>query len=104
MVISTGLAGGNTKEAWRILKRDKNKTASPNAGYTIGTMAGALETQLSKPGYYTLGDESHLTPEKIFKALRIMEITTLLFGLIIIIPIITLKIYIINAIIITIII
>jgi adenosylcobinamide-phosphate synthase len=99
MVIAAGLVGENAKESWRILKRDKNNTASPNAGYTIGAMAGALKTQLSKPGHYTLGDEGFLTSEKIFKALQIMEITTLLFGLIIVIPIITLKIYITNIII-----
>jgi adenosylcobinamide-phosphate synthase len=99
MVIAAGLVGESAKESWRILKRDKNNTASPNAGYTIGAMAGALKTQLSKSGHYTLGDEGSLTSEKIFKALQIMEITTLLFGLIIVIPIITLKIYITNIII-----
>ncbi|MDR2719418.1 MAG: cobalamin biosynthesis protein [Nitrososphaerota archaeon] len=92
MIIAAGLVGENAKESWRIWKRDKNSTASPNAGYTIGAMAGALETQLSKPGYYTLGDKGSLTPEDIFKALRIMEITSLLFGLCtIIIPIIALN-------------
>ncbi|MCL2642699.1 MAG: cobalamin biosynthesis protein [Candidatus Bathyarchaeota archaeon] len=95
MVIAAGLAGENAKESWRILKRDRNKTASPNAGYTIGAMAGALETQLAKPEHYTLGDKGPITPEDIFKALRIMTITAILFGLItitLIIPIITLKI------------
>jgi adenosylcobinamide-phosphate synthase len=96
MVIAAGLVGKNAKESWRILKRDKNNTASPNAGYTIGAMAGALKTQLAKPGHYALGDEGPLTPEDIFKALRIMEITTLLFGLIIVIPIIALRFYLIG--------
>jgi adenosylcobinamide-phosphate synthase len=93
MVISAGFVGKNAKESWRILKRDKNNTASPNAGYTIGAMAGALKTQLAKPGYYALGDEGPLTPEDIFKALRIMEVTTVLFGLIIAIPIVALRMY-----------
>ncbi|MCL2868313.1 MAG: cobalamin biosynthesis protein [Candidatus Bathyarchaeota archaeon] len=94
MVIAAGITGENAKESWRILKRDKNKTASPNAGYTIGAMAGALETQLSKPQHYTLGDKGPITPECIFKALKIMTTTALLFGLTtIVIPIIILKIY-----------
>ncbi|MDR2700370.1 MAG: cobalamin biosynthesis protein [Nitrososphaerota archaeon] len=93
MVIAAGLTGENAKKSWRILKRDKNNTASPNAGYTISAMAGALETQLAKPEHYTLGDEGPITPDDIFKALRIMEITTILFGLIIVIPIVALKIY-----------
>ncbi|MCL1978046.1 MAG: cobalamin biosynthesis protein [Candidatus Bathyarchaeota archaeon] len=96
MVIAAGLVGENAKEAWRILKRDKNNTASPNAGYTISAMAGALETQLAKPGYYALGDEGPITSEDIFKALRIMEVTTLLFGLISVVPIIALRIFLIG--------
>jgi len=95
MVIAAGLVGENAKESWHILKRDKNNTASPNAGYTISAMAGALETQLAKPEHYALGDKGPLEPEDIFKALRIMETTALLCGLLfIIIPIISLKIYI----------
>jgi adenosylcobinamide-phosphate synthase len=98
MVISAGLAGKSAKNAWRILKRDKNNTASPNAGYTIGAMAGALETQLAKPEHYSLGDKGPITPKDIYKALQIMTITALLFGLIITIPIIALKIYLLIAI------
>jgi adenosylcobinamide-phosphate synthase len=96
MVIAAGIVGENAKESWRILKRDRNTTASPNAGYTIGAMAGALETQLSKSGHYTLGDEGPITPDDIFKALRIMEVTALLFGLVIVVPIVALRIYIIG--------
>jgi len=96
MVIAAGLVGESFKESWRILKRDKNKTASPNAGYTISAMAGALKTQLAKPGHYTLGDEGALEPEDIFKALRIMTMTALLFGLIIVVPIVALRIYVIS--------
>ncbi|MCL2134659.1 MAG: cobalamin biosynthesis protein [Candidatus Bathyarchaeota archaeon] len=96
MVAAAGLVGANAKESWRILKRDKNKTTSPNAGYTISAMAGALETQLTKPDHYTLGDKGPLTPNDIIKALQIMETTALLFGLIIIIPIIALRIYLIG--------
>ncbi len=91
MVLAAGLIGENAKESWRILKRDKNTTSSPNAGYTIGAMAGALETQLAKPGHYSLGDEGEITPDDIFKALRIMEVTSLLFGLVIVVPIVALS-------------
>jgi adenosylcobinamide-phosphate synthase len=96
MVIAAGIVGENAKESWRILKRDRNTTASPNAGYTMGAMAGALETQLSKPGHYALGDEGEITPDDIFKALRIMEVTALLFGLVIVVPIVALRIYVIG--------
>ena len=96
MVVAAGFVGESAKGSWRILKRDKNKTASPNAGYTIGAMAGALETQLAKSEHYTLGDEGPITPDDIFKALRIMEVTALLFGLVITVPTIALRIYLIG--------
>jgi adenosylcobinamide-phosphate synthase len=97
MVIAAGLVGENAKESWRILKRDRNNTASPNAGYTIGAMAGALGIQLEKSGHYTLGDKGEMKAEDIFKALQIMEVTSLLFGLIVIVvPMLALQIFIIG--------
>ena len=93
MVVAAGLVGENARESWRILKRDKNNTASPNAGWTISAMAGALNTQLAKPGHYSLGDDHEITPEDIFKALRIMEVTAVLFGLVVVVPILALRIY-----------
>ncbi len=93
MVAASGILGENSKESLRILKRDKNKTASPNAGWTISAMAGALNTQLSKPGYYALGDEHEIDPEDIFKALRVMELTAVLFGLVVVMPILVLRVY-----------
>ena len=46
MVAAAFLLGEDCRESWRILQRDKHKTASPNAGYTISAMAGALNIQL----------------------------------------------------------
>jgi adenosylcobinamide-phosphate synthase len=96
MVLAAGMVGENAKESLRILKRDKNKLASPNAGWTISAMAGALNTQLAKPGYYALGDEHDINPDDIFKALRIMEVTAVLFGLIVVMPILALRIYVVG--------
>jgi adenosylcobinamide-phosphate synthase len=93
MVAAAGLVGENAKESLRIMKRDKNKLASPNAGWTIGAMAGALDTQLAKPGYYALGDEHEIDADDIFKALRIMEATAVLFGLVVVLPILALRVY-----------
>ena len=41
--------------AWSIMLRDRRCTASPNAGLTMGAMAGLLGTRLEKPGQYCLG-------------------------------------------------
>lgn len=91
MVISAALLGANWKKAWRILQRDKNKTVSPNAGWTISAMAGALEVQLEKEGHYTLGDRGKLSPHHIIEAWQNMVLTSVLFGIIVVVPILALR-------------
>ena len=91
MVVSAALLGADWRNSWRILKRDRNKTASPNAGWTISAMAGALNTQLEKEGYYALGDGEISSPENITEAWKIMQLTTLLFGVVIVLPIFALE-------------
>jgi adenosylcobinamide-phosphate synthase len=93
MVAASFFLGENWRESWRILQRDKGKTASINAGWTISAMAGALGTQLEKQGYYTLGDDHGISPEHITKALRIMALTAVLFGLVVVLPVLALRIY-----------
>jgi adenosylcobinamide-phosphate synthase len=93
MVAAAFLLRENSRESWRILQRDKAKTASINAGWTISAMAGALDTQLEKQGYYTLGDDHGISPEHIDRALKVMELTAILFGLGVILPVLALRIY-----------
>jgi adenosylcobinamide-phosphate synthase len=95
MVAAALLLGENWRESWRILQRDKNKTSSPNAGFTISAMAGALDIQLEKQGCYTLGDDKgHISHEDIGKALRVMTLTAALFGLVVVLPILAIRVYI----------
>jgi adenosylcobinamide-phosphate synthase len=94
MVVSALFLGENWRESWSILQRDKHKTSSPNAGFTISAMAGALSIQLEKQGSYKLGDDhGHISYEDIAKALRVMTLTAVLFGLVIVVPIAALRIY-----------
>lgn len=44
------------RAAWRVAWRDARRTASPNAGWPMAAMAGALDTVLTKRDHYTLGD------------------------------------------------
>jgi adenosylcobinamide-phosphate synthase len=44
------------KRAWSIMFRDHKRTESPNAGWTMSAMAGALGIKLEKTGHYQLGD------------------------------------------------
>ena len=48
-------AGTHARSAWSALARDHARTASPNAGWTMSAMAGALHVSLHKPGAYRLG-------------------------------------------------
>ncbi len=93
MVAAAFLLGEDWKESYRILQRDKHKTASPNAGYTISAMAGALNIQLEKQGYYKLGDDQGIDAEDIPKALRVMTLTSILFGLVVVLPILAVRVY-----------
>ena len=88
--MKTGVRG------WRILQRDKGKTTSVNAGWTIGAMAGALDTQLEKKDCYSLGDDHGITPDHINRALKVMTVTAVLFGLVAVLPLLVLRIYVIG--------
>jgi adenosylcobinamide-phosphate synthase len=41
--------------AWQTMWSEHGRTASPNAGWTMAAMAGALGVALEKPGAYRLG-------------------------------------------------
>ena len=91
MMMAALLLRENWRESWRILQRDRKNTASVNAGWTISAMAGALNIQLEKPSFYKIGDNTDLSPIHITKALRIMMLTAILFGVSIILPLLALK-------------
>jgi adenosylcobinamide-phosphate synthase len=48
--------GFDARAAWSVLRRDRRRTASPNAGWTMSAMAGALGVTLEKRETYRLGD------------------------------------------------
>lgn len=75
IVLASWIMKKNTCMAWRIMLRDRSKTESPNAGWTMSAIAGALNVRLEKTGYYTLGDNnSSLTLSKIDDSLQIIMV------------------------------
>lgn len=90
MVLAAAILRKDWRNSWRVLKRDKSRTESPNAGWPMSSMAGALGVQLEKPGFYRLGEgnTAELSPAHIPQALCIMNATVLLFTIFIVIPII----------------
>ncbi len=90
MIISAAILQNNWKESYKIMIRDGKKTKSPNAGYPMAALAGALETKFEKINHYTLGNgEIILTKEHVNSALTMMKLTSILFFGIVTIPIIT---------------
>lgn len=55
LAVSAGPVGGSPLGALRAMGREHGKTESPNAGWTMSAMAGALGVELVKPGVYRLG-------------------------------------------------
>ncbi|CAG0971198.1 adenosylcobinamide-phosphate synthase [Anaerolineales bacterium] len=55
IVLSAPFCGASLSQAWKIMWRDSNQTASPNAGIPMSAMAGALDVELEKINHYALG-------------------------------------------------
>lgn len=90
MVISAIILQNNWKESYRVMVRDGKKTESLNAGFTMAALAGALETKFEKINHYKLGNiEKPLTQDHVYSAITMMKITSILFFVIITIPIIS---------------
>ena len=82
MIMAAEILGKDARNAWRVAYRDHRKTPSRNHGWPMAAMAGALRVQLEKPGQYILGDSLEpLTGDKILGALRIRDVTIVLWAL-----------------------
>ena len=90
MIISAAILQNNWKESYKIMIRDGKKTESPNAGYPMAALAGALETKFEKINHYKLGDgEIILTKEHVSSAITMMKLTSILFFGFVTLPIVT---------------
>ena len=56
LALAAPLTGGSLKRSLRSIRRDAHQTLSPNAGYPMSAMAGALDVELAKVGCYRLGE------------------------------------------------
>lgn len=78
LVVAAPLAGAESAQSWTVMRRDHARTASPNAGWTLAAMAGALRIRLEKPGHYTLGQGPLPGVTDIEVGVRIMRSAALL--------------------------
>ena len=56
ILVSGGFGRHSLARGWRTMLKDRHLTASPNAGWTMGAVAGLLGVRLEKPGHYCLGE------------------------------------------------
>ena len=76
IVGAAALTGAAPREAFATLWRDRRRTASPNAGWTMAAMAGALRVRLVKRGAYVLGDGPLPTAQHIRRSLVLMTVAS----------------------------
>ena len=73
IVVASLAMGLNWRNSYFIMRRDARAGPSPNSGYTMSAVAGALNIQLEKENVYTLGDPVHkIETECIEKAIDIL--------------------------------
>lgn len=81
------------KNSLNIMLRDAKKCPSPNSGYTMASAAGALNIQLVKKDTYILGDENKsIEVSDIENAVKLSELTIILFTITIILLLILIKV------------
>src|SRR5690348_9335242 len=89
MIFAVMILRKNWKHSLEIMRRDGKKTESPNAGYPMATLAGALSVKFEKIDHYILGDGNLEFTENHFKsAISIMKLTTIIFCTVFTIPVI----------------
>ena len=77
------------RNSFQIMRRDGLKPDSPNSGYPMAAMAGALGSRFEKINDYTIGNgDSELTQTHITSAIKMMKVTSILFSSIFTIPVI----------------
>lgn len=82
IIISAAMLRLDWRKANYILRRDARNCDSPNSGYTMASVAGALDIQLEKEGVYTLGDGfNKLEVDSIEKAIDLTRLTIFLVTL-----------------------
>jgi adenosylcobinamide-phosphate synthase len=73
LLLAGWLSGWDVARGWRIFRRDRARTPSPNGGRPMAMMAGLLGVQLEKKEIYTLGDrDNSVTPTTVQQAWRLV--------------------------------
>jgi adenosylcobinamide-phosphate synthase len=80
LILATFLSRRDGRQSWRVALSEHAKTESPNAGWPMAAIAGALNVQLEKTGHYKLGKTSASgVPETIDDSVELMQIATMVW-------------------------
>ena len=91
MIFSAMILGYDWKRSYKIMIRDGGKTQSPNAGYPMAAIAGALGTKFEKIDHYFLGDgKVSFSKEHVKSTITLMKVTSIIFCGIVVVPIVLL--------------
>ncbi len=94
MILGSMIIGCDWKRSYKVMVRDGSLTESPNAGYPMAALAGALQTKFEKIDHYTIGDgDLYLKKDHIKSAIVLMKVTSILFCGLVTIPIIVMLSY-----------
>jgi adenosylcobinamide-phosphate synthase len=76
LLLAGWLTGRDVAGGWRIFRRDRARTPSPNGGRPMAMMAGLLGVGLEKKGVYALGDRNTpVSPLTVRQAWRLVVLT-----------------------------
>jgi adenosylcobinamide-phosphate synthase len=78
LILASFATGRGIRAPWRVALSEHSRTESPNAGWTIAAVAGALNVRLQKEGHYTLGEAgAPPVPQTIDDSLELVQIAAL---------------------------
>ncbi len=83
LVLAASWGLGDGRLAWRDMVLQHGRTESPNAGWSMSAVAGALGVELQKEGHYRLGRGGRpLLPETIDSVVRLMLAAATIWALV----------------------
>jgi adenosylcobinamide-phosphate synthase len=84
LIVLASLYTGRAGDGWQALLKEHSKTESPNAGWTMGAMAGTLGIELEKAGAYKLGAATEtISTAAISRSQVIMLLSAAIWGVVI---------------------
>lgn len=76
----------DARSAWYVAKHENRKTPSPNSGWPMAAVAGALGIKMVKEGVYEIGKGPMPSSDDISKSYKLIELASIIFMVAVTIP------------------